>query len=493
MPGTGTTITEDAPSTLRDLTLSSLRPHPKNRPSGLGALEELSDSIKASGILQPLIVVPETAKGKYRIIAGHRRHAAAKTAGLKHVPCIVRTDLDDEADQLAAMINENGPREGLTILDEAAAVQGLIDLGDSVRAAADRTGMSQRRIRERVKIANAPESVKTRVVEHQISLEDAVFVASHYDDEEDRALIDAYLGTSNWEWAKSRLRELVAARKKINAVRKAAEKAGVPVVESIQERDRLIAASDHTTGKYIDTTYPVPGRDDLAAEDTIIEIVPPSHAAGVAMIRVFELHTPAPESDTSVDRADGDTTPGHTRDGLRPVEGADDEARQARIAAQEENKRIHADLLTAAAVRRQFLTQQTTSGDTAGAIAALKATIYEFAIQGWLTDMEVALLDLDVEGVDPDARTAVLCQWVSGINDLAHLAWIISILYWICNEHADLGRERRYEQFNPYSLDPEEGNATRLIGLLNELGYQWSDVERDLLEKAAAATEPDGE
>ena len=88
------------------------------------ALEELAESIRAQGIIQPLIV-RELISGDYEIIAGERRFRAAKLAGLEKVPCLVRK-LDDQAASAIALI-ENIQREDLNVMEEAQAIAGLID------------------------------------------------------------------------------------------------------------------------------------------------------------------------------------------------------------------------------------------------------------------------------------------------------------------------------------------------------------------------------
>lgn len=88
------------------------------------ALQELADSIKAQGILQP-IVVRSIAPGKYEIIAGERRWRAAQQAGLSEVPVIVR-NVPDEAAMAMALI-ENIQRENLNPLEEAIALQRLLE------------------------------------------------------------------------------------------------------------------------------------------------------------------------------------------------------------------------------------------------------------------------------------------------------------------------------------------------------------------------------
>lgn len=107
---------------------------------GKTKLERLAESIKAEGILQPLVVTPRN--GSYLIVCGERRFRAAKIAQLKDVPCVVRAGLDDKA-ILELSITENLQREDLTPIDEAKAIKALIDkCGYTQTAVAKRLGLS---------------------------------------------------------------------------------------------------------------------------------------------------------------------------------------------------------------------------------------------------------------------------------------------------------------------------------------------------------------
>lgn len=88
------------------------------------SIAELSDSIKAQGMIQPIILRP-IADDRYEIIAGERRWRAAQLAGLEKVPAVIRT-VDDES-ALAMSLIENIQREDLNPLEEATALQRLID------------------------------------------------------------------------------------------------------------------------------------------------------------------------------------------------------------------------------------------------------------------------------------------------------------------------------------------------------------------------------
>ena len=108
---------------------------------GEAALQELSDSIKAQGVVQPIVVRPIGA-GRYEIIAGERRWRAAQMAGLHSIPAVVR-DIPDEAAIAIALI-ENIQRENLNPVEEATALQRLIDeFGMTHQQTAESVGRSR--------------------------------------------------------------------------------------------------------------------------------------------------------------------------------------------------------------------------------------------------------------------------------------------------------------------------------------------------------------
>ena len=137
--------------------ISKIYPHPDNPRKDLGDLTELAESIKANGILQNLTVIPyigevtgEILEGKYRVIIGHRRLAAAKLAGLAEVPCMV-SDMKLR-EQVATMLTENIQRSDLTIYEQAQGFQMMLNFGDSVNDISGRTGFSETTVRRRVKL-----------------------------------------------------------------------------------------------------------------------------------------------------------------------------------------------------------------------------------------------------------------------------------------------------------------------------------------------------
>ncbi len=112
---------------LRTLRLSEIEPN-KGQPRKIfdkEAMEQLAESIRTNGVLQPLLVRP-LATGNYQIVAGERRWRAAKIAGLSEVPVVIRDDLSDEQVMQVALI-ENLQRENLNPIEEAQGYKELIE------------------------------------------------------------------------------------------------------------------------------------------------------------------------------------------------------------------------------------------------------------------------------------------------------------------------------------------------------------------------------
>ncbi len=131
-----------------------------------GALYELAESIKAQGIMQPILVrllSEGDNAGKYEIIAGERRFRASKLAGLDRVPVLVR-DVPNEAAAAMALI-ENIQREDLNPLEEAQGLQRLIrEFGLTHEAAAQAVGRSRSAASNLLRLLNLAEPVQTMLM-----------------------------------------------------------------------------------------------------------------------------------------------------------------------------------------------------------------------------------------------------------------------------------------------------------------------------------------
>lgn len=161
---------------------SLIDPHPDNPRKNIGDVSDLAASIKANGLLSPLSVIPNGSR--YRVIAGHRRLAACKQAGTGAIPCFVLQL--DPLQQLEAMVTENTQREQLTVLEEADAIQGMLDLGATTAGVAHRLGRSADYVRDRSKAASIPAEIRrTRSDFDQLTIGQLIAI-SRYDGQPDR-------------------------------------------------------------------------------------------------------------------------------------------------------------------------------------------------------------------------------------------------------------------------------------------------------------------
>lgn len=144
----------------QEAAIASLHPNPRQPRTNFddAALAELASSIRANGILQPILVRPRTTGG-FEIVAGERRYRAALRAGLKQVPIIVR-DLTDEETLSLALI-ENLIREDLGPLETARAFQRLMqDFGWTQDEMARRVGKSRPAISNATRLLELPEPIQ---------------------------------------------------------------------------------------------------------------------------------------------------------------------------------------------------------------------------------------------------------------------------------------------------------------------------------------------
>lgn len=130
-------------------------------------LKQLSDSIQASGIIQPL-AVRKAPDGSYQLIAGERRLKAAVMAGLRRVPCILHKT-DDETAALYSII-ENLQRSNLTVFEEAQGINRLIaEYGMSQSEAAARLGIAQSTLSNKLRLLRLNDGIKERIISARLT------------------------------------------------------------------------------------------------------------------------------------------------------------------------------------------------------------------------------------------------------------------------------------------------------------------------------------
>lgn len=178
------------------LPVDKLVPHPDNPRKDLGDVTELAASIKAKGVLQNLTVV-EAGDDTYRIIIGHRRHAAAKLAGLTKLPCVIADMTPQE--QFETMMVENVHRSDLTVYEQAEGFQMMLDMGGSVEQVAEKTGFSETTIRRRVKLLELNKEKFRKAEERGATMTDYLKLNEIKDPERRNKVLD-FIGTSDFNY-----------------------------------------------------------------------------------------------------------------------------------------------------------------------------------------------------------------------------------------------------------------------------------------------------
>lgn len=151
-----------------DVPVGAIRPNPyqPRRVIEHSRLEELVESIRVHGILEPLIVTP---KGEgYELVVGHRRLAAATLAGIASVPAIVRTATNQQKLELALV--ENLQRHELNPMDEATAFQRLAtEFGLTQGEIATQVGKSRTAVANAVRLLQLPEEMQRSIAEGRVT------------------------------------------------------------------------------------------------------------------------------------------------------------------------------------------------------------------------------------------------------------------------------------------------------------------------------------
>lgn len=149
-------------------------------------LEELAESIKSVGLLEPLLSRRNGKKGSFEIIAGSRRYRAAKLAGLPELMSIVRDISDEQA--LEAMVVENNQREDVNPLEEAEGYKALLSRDYSLERLAGRIGRSTKYIYDRIKLLELIPRAKELLFEGKMTAGHAILLARLTTEQQDKVV-----------------------------------------------------------------------------------------------------------------------------------------------------------------------------------------------------------------------------------------------------------------------------------------------------------------
>lgn len=155
-------------------------------------LQELAESIKQHGILQPLLVTEKT-DGNYELIAGERRYRASKIAGLSTVPVMIKKIEAQEKLEIALI--ENIQRQDLNALEEAFAYKRLMEeFGLTQEEVAEKVGKSRPTVANTVRLLDLPNAIQTALVEGKISMSQGRTLLSLETEQQQLDMLGSMLG-----------------------------------------------------------------------------------------------------------------------------------------------------------------------------------------------------------------------------------------------------------------------------------------------------------
>ncbi|MBJ7597343.1 ParB/RepB/Spo0J family partition protein [Candidatus Nephthysia bennettiae] len=475
-----------ATRSIEEVALDSIRDHPRNLRREIGDVGELAESMKTFGVLEPIVLAPALdAEGGVVLIAGHRRRAAARKAGLSTIPAEVRQDLNSETKQMLAMLVENGRRRDLSPIEEAHGYQQVLDLGEFTAAKIGKAiGVPTARIKGRVALTSLPEAVQEKIHAAQITLGEAEALAEFADDATAMKRLLRDVGSYNFKFTVEQERRARERTATVTQARRDFEKAGVRVIE--RPDGFHWSSQEKPVQSFIDPQAE-------AVDGQPVRFTPLSHGAA------------CPHHAVIVDTFNGEpihvcTDPaaaGHQPFRQGPVTAAEeDRDPEAAWAAerQRQDQREEA-LIVASRVRRSFAEGLIRPSGAKTADSLLRLVVRESLIAVLdesdldqlraLGELVGVTVSQEIEEWEPvlEAFTQA-AEGKRSIHDLIGVLFALRLL-----DYEARGRQE-------YQWQADDGFRHYVL-LLIELGYQPSDIERELLSTWAggeeSAEDQDGE
>jgi len=197
-------------------------------------LQELADSIKEHGVLQPLVVVPQP-DGNFQLIVGERRLRASQLAGLQEVPVIIR-DAMEEQQKLELALIENIQRHNLDAIEEAQAYQQLIDQYKLTQdEVARKVGKGRTTVTNMLRLLHLPLKIQRAIADGVISEGHGRAILGLIGMEKQLAMLEAVIAENmTVRMVEDRVREIMERPKQVKAARGSAD----PEVQAIESELR---------------------------------------------------------------------------------------------------------------------------------------------------------------------------------------------------------------------------------------------------------------
>ena len=431
--------------------VENIYPHKDNPRKELGDLTELTESVKANGVMQNLTVVPwdfanldaskeeiKRHRGDYTAVIGHRRLSAARAAGLSEVPCVI-IDMPYPK-QLSTMLLENIQRSDLTPYEQAKGFQLMIDFGETVDGISEKTGFSKTTVRRRLEMAKFDEKTLKKVSSRQISFGD-IYKLYEIEDIEKRNKVLADIGTSNFNSSLKSELDNQKLGKTRERMKDAFKSAGLYEIQG----------ADYSKHQY---QYSITGDNDIEAE---IERAKTRGAVGYYYsyrdtFYMMSKKSEAPKTQKS-------------------------EAELQRERAERERKQKYEELEAAFKrayeLRREFIDKYT----FANARANISEIVAFLVCMGLNDEVNYTLpredLDKLVCGGEPFGNSYEEIR--DSIESVEAAKWLLAVSWLLC-DNEDLNC------FDYYGRYEENESLNLIYEFLEDIGYETSDEELELIQ-----------
>ena len=425
-----------------------------NPRSDLGDLESLAASIREVGIMQPLQATPLDGGDRLLLIAGHRRLASARLAGLTEVEVIVEEGTSTK-DRIRKMLIENLHREDLSPLDKARGFRDLTVEGLTQRQIADQVGVSQGMVSKHLSLLKLPEKVQGWVGDGELSQEHAVQIAGLSPDAQARLTKDG--PPADWE-INTEVRKAEGVKRHA-AVLKQLRADGVMILD---DRGRPYRDKDDPgpigLAEYGQLSH-VDGKQHTGLD---------CHAVWLAPDGTVYPACTSPANHPEPEQNEEDVEADEAVSGAREIESS--AAKEKRQALEQ----LRAELADATARRRTWLTGLGDAFPRLGVATVRMMT--RFAVAGLDYELVLELLGLPaIEGVAHDERIEAL---ITAANSDAHAKRVLFLSFAAMGEQA-FEIPKWLTTFEAAEYEAEAGRF--YLEVLRGLGYEPSWIESKYL------------
>ena len=458
-------------NTITMIPIEQLLHHPENPRKDLGDLTELAESIKVNGIMQNLTVVPVD-DGIYNVVIGNRRMEAAKLAGLAEVPCVI-SEMDYKT-QISTMLMENMQRQDLTVYEQAQGFQMMMDLGYTAKEIGEKTGFSEKTIKDRIKFTKFNQKNFEKAVQQGATLMDMIEI-SKIESKSDQNDVMKEAGTNNFRQVLNRKLGDQEYRKNSERLSKIAEEEGLELIPEGMSVWNNYNSQGTPTGTY-------------ESEDKIRKAIKKMVKGHKDEKLFYQIGKSWGDNEAKLQIYTQKGTETKTLSEEELEQKARDRARQKKV---REVKKLWAEIYQ---LRVDFIRNYTVTNGFG--MTTISKLIIKYALQQQQKWGKKPLIERhdwkekyikDVLGIEEAEDYEDKRSLLERVEARSDIPMIRTTIAWICGGgvfQADAPERGLYDMYSgKYSKEAyEAGDLKEMYQFLREIGYVMSDLEQQLMD-----------